>query len=210
MPPIGHTMSGSSARTERTGPMTAGTVELKIGDEARDVALDDLLVDHVGLVDAGLRSRVGGVLDLHRQRRAAVAGGAGVDQSGERRGRRRHRGGGRRHRGGGRASASPPCDVAAAAGATRTGPGPRRAPPIACEYVDRGPSPTSPATAAMRSSRGGWVSNRLLNFEPRLLLVGLERLLDPHLRRRLRRVVHDRVVVAQFFESRDQPWWIRW
>ena len=30
MPPSGHTMSGSSARTERIGPMTSGTVELKI------------------------------------------------------------------------------------------------------------------------------------------------------------------------------------
>ena len=29
MPPSGHTMSGSSARTDRTGPMTGGTIELK-------------------------------------------------------------------------------------------------------------------------------------------------------------------------------------
>src|SRR5438093_1264092 len=52
----------------------------------------------------------------------------------------------------------------------------------------------------------GWVGvEQVVELGAGLLLVGLERLLDPHLGRGLGGVVHDRVVVPQLFQSRDQP-----
>ena len=45
---------GVLARTERTGPITSGTVRVEHRDEPGDVALDHLFVDDVGLVDAAL------------------------------------------------------------------------------------------------------------------------------------------------------------
>ena len=48
-------------RTERIGPTSSGACELNIAAEPGDAALDDLLVDDVGVVDAGLRGRASGV-----------------------------------------------------------------------------------------------------------------------------------------------------
>ena len=70
-PPIGHTMLWSVLRTERTGPTRSGVVRVEDRGEARDAALDDLLVHDVGLVDAVLRVRSVRVVDLHRDRAAA-------------------------------------------------------------------------------------------------------------------------------------------
>ncbi len=197
-------MSGSSARTERTGPIDRGHGRVEDRDEARDVAFDDFLVDHVGLVDAGLGSGVGRVLDLHRQRGPRVAGATRVGQAGERRDRRGD--GGRRGRRGRRGVLRRRrLRVATPArgreqrerrddGRRRDGPGSE------LHYIS--------CNRLMRSSRGGWVSKRLLNFEPGLLLIGLERLLDPHLRGGLGGVVHDGVVVAQLLQRGDQPRWV--
>ena len=63
-------------------------------------------------------------------------------------------------------------------------------------------------SAAIRSSSGGWVSNARLSHEPFFpffLLVTVERLLDPHLRGGPGGVVHDRLVVLELLERRDQP-----
>ncbi len=72
-PPNGRMMFGSIERTERIGPTISGAAELKKRPEARDAALDDLLVDDVGEVESRLRARLGRVLDLHAERRAASA-----------------------------------------------------------------------------------------------------------------------------------------
>ena len=60
-------------RAERIGPDRLGQLGLEDGDEAGDAALDDLLEDDVGRVEAGLRPGVVAtgvdVVDLHDQRR---------------------------------------------------------------------------------------------------------------------------------------------
>ena len=185
MPPSGQTMSGSIARTERTGPTFVGRGRVEDRPEAGDAALDDLLVDDVGLVEPGLRARLGRVLDLHRERRAAsarrrsgsgrpVSGAIGTGDRGRRRARRRGRRFGSRVA---RRRRTQPATQPRAASRDRARAGDR----------ERATRVTSPRGRLMRSSSGGCVSNSAV--EPRALLallVAVERRLDPQLRGRLR------------------------
>ncbi len=67
------------------GPGQRRRRRVEHGDEAGHAALDDLLVDDVGHVEAGLGPGLGGVVDLDRDGRAGRRGPARVDQAGQRR-----------------------------------------------------------------------------------------------------------------------------
>ena len=77
MPPIGprRSLVGLAHRTDRSD--LVGRVRLEDRRQAGDAALDDLLVDHVGLVDAELRLPPTGVfstftVDARTRRRRPV------------------------------------------------------------------------------------------------------------------------------------------
>ena len=69
MPPNGEMMSGSIGRMERTGPISSGMSDCQTADVAGEAALDELLEDDVGAVEADLRPRVLVVVDLGGERR---------------------------------------------------------------------------------------------------------------------------------------------
>ena len=79
-------MSGSTKRAERTGSMRSARLALVNGDKPGDAALDRLLEDDVGLVQAVLRPGLGQVFDLDGQGGAlgTLPAGAGVWVSGHR------------------------------------------------------------------------------------------------------------------------------
>ena len=56
----------SMLRAERTGPINADVLALEHGGEAGDAALDGLLEDDVGLVEARLGPAGRVIVDLHR------------------------------------------------------------------------------------------------------------------------------------------------
>ena len=213
-------------RAERIGPTGSESVEWKTAKK-RVIALDHLLVDDVGLVEARLgRAACGvGVVDLHDERGPVAAGRVGAGQAGERattggatvvvgapavvvggRGRRRRR----------RRSwwpAPPWCVVGepptSRRAATR-GDDEAAASGDGAASSSAGASRTSsvraPGAAAMRSSSGGWVSNSRLSRaracpRPPTRAIGcsIHRWAVACVRR-----VDDRRVVLQLLERRDQ------
>ena len=58
---------GSVVRALRTGPTRSALAAVEHDDEPRDAALDDLLVDDVGLVEPDERLGLGRVLHLDRE-----------------------------------------------------------------------------------------------------------------------------------------------
>ena len=142
MPPIGQTMSGSSARTGAHRSDDVGDLRVEDGDEPGDVALHDLLVEDVGLVDAGLRPGLGRVLHLHRHRGPRERRARRVDEPGERSDRWRLRGRGGDRRGRGASSELPACRRSRCPATARTPPTMARttttAPATATTFLVRG------------------------------------------------------------------------